>query len=118
MGDIFIILILGFWGYFIYSIIKLFIEGRKVRREAEENFERHRQQIMDEYYKILFQQLKNAQQANKYSKWFQLDQHSRDKITKIKALADRGEAGEKTAAQLKYQNLLQKNNLQPADVPV
>jgi len=53
----------------------------------------------------------------KYSKWNKLDHTVKSKILKVKALAERGEDGEKSSAKNKLNIMLKKNNITLSDIP-
>jgi hypothetical protein len=118
MDYIFIILAIFFFAYFVFKIIQFFLDAEKARLERNLEYERQKKILEEYYFRLMTEQMRKSQQTQKHSKWYGLEQSVRDKIVKVKALAERGEGGEKEAAKLKYQKMLQKNNLHPADVPV
>jgi hypothetical protein len=115
---VFDILISIVWLYILYNFAKTLFGFRKRKRELDAEFERQKKILEEYYFRLMAEQMRKSQQTQKHSKWYGLEQSVRDKIVKVKALAERGEGGEKEAAKLKYQKMLQKNNLHPADVPV
>ena len=67
--------------------------------------------------KILKDLEKLKKSYNSYEKWYKINKATRDKIIKIKSLADRGVEGEQRNAVIKLNNLLNKNGLKISDIP-
>jgi len=80
----------------------------------ELEFEKQKKILEEQFSRIMAEQIKMTQQS---SKWLSLTEKERNKILKVRELAERGEAGEKEVAKEMYANLLKKNNITSIDVP-
>lgn len=114
MDHIFIIVIVLFGVYTIYSFVNTYLQLEKSRLEREIAYKKLKEQLDEALRAEILRASLNNQKYQ--SKWYKLNKSDRDKILKVRSLSLRGEGGEKTNAQEKYNNLLKKHNLTPSDV--
>jgi len=107
----------------IVSFILLIVIIRIIRKTIDSVNKTHKkhEELDDElkkfYEELLAQKLRQANKNNN-SKWFKLDNNSKEKILKVRVMAERGEVGgEQDAAKNRLNALLLKNDLKLSDIP-
>ena len=104
------------WFISIIVVIKLITFVLEIHNKNNEIHDKFDKDVNDFYQELLKEKLRHAHNKNN-SDWLKVNKDNRDKILKVKVMSERGEGGERQAAENRLKVLLLKNNLKLSDIP-